>query len=149
MKFNPFSWSEVKLNETFQIPQGLLRLRCAPQAALYVDCQGVEALVGFGSSFEVETSEEMTGHVVSFSKDTRVFVFVPEQTSIVDSGECFTNIDRMPNESGAVLEVRRAMRELEFEKRAVLREIRAERALLPYVAPEKKQDKVIIDPVLE
>ena len=149
MKFNPFSWSEVKPNESFQIPQGLLRLRCAPQAALYVDCQGVEALVGFGSSFEVETSEEMTGHVVSFSKDTRVFVFVPEQTSIVDSGECFTNIDRMPNESGAVLEVRRAMRELEFEKRAVLREIRAERALLPYVAPEKKQEKVIIDPVLE
>ncbi len=140
MKFHPHFWREVKPNETFQAFQGLLRVRCAPGAALFLDCQGVEALVGFDTSFEVEISEEMTAKVTAFEKQTRVFVFVPEQTSVVDSGEIFTNIDRMPHESGSVLEVRRALRELELEKRAAMREIRAERAVLNASRPKPAAD---------
>lgn len=160
MKFSPFSWREVKAREEFQVSPGMLRVRCAPQGALYLDCQGVQSLVGFGSAFDVEIAEEMTAHVVGFEPGIRVFVYEAEPTAAPDSGEVFSNIDRLPNESGAVLEVRRALRDLELARRAGIDEMRAQRAsfereraaLLAAAAPDPAKPepaKAAPDPVVE
>jgi hypothetical protein len=45
-------------------------------------------------------------------------------------GEVFTNLDRMPMESGTVAEVTREMRRFKLEQAGMLREMRAERAKL-------------------
>lgn len=142
MKFDPFNWNEVKPNEKVFAGQGLLRVRCSAPSPLYIEAQGVEALCGVGTAFEVETSEAVSFRVDA-PKGVRVFVHSPEVTSIVAAGEVFTNIDRMPDESGNLLEVRRALRQLEIERRAVLREIRAERAAFDASRAPADPDPVI------
>lgn len=153
MKFDPFVWSEVKSNEEIEVEKGWLRLRASAPGALYVQAQGVEALVGLGASFDVEVSEALMARFEA-PKATRVFLHRPDATSFVASGEVFTNIDRMPDESGSVVEVKRALRQLELERRAVLRDIRAERDELAAeraAAVPKRQpnlDPAMADPAL-
>lgn len=126
MKFDPKSWFEVKPNEPIQVEKGELRLRASAIVPLYAETQGFEALVGVQSAFEVEFSEAVTVRFEA-SKGVRAFVYRPLQTSLEPVGEVFTNIDRMPDESGALAEVTRARRMFEFERRSMLREIRQER----------------------
>ncbi|VDC31836.1 hypothetical protein [Pseudogemmobacter humi] len=126
MKFDPFSWNEVKTNEKISIKKGWLRLRLSAPCPLYVEAEGCEALVGVETSFDVELSEAVS-FCVAAPKGVRAFLHVPPGTVFEPQGEVYTNIDRMPDESGNVLEVRRAMRQLELERRAMLRSIRAER----------------------
>lgn len=127
MKFDPFSWDEVKTNEETTFGKGTLRLRLSAPAALYVQAQGVEALAGYGAAFDVEVSEDVIFRVEA-PKGVRAFREVPQPTSFQPIGEVFTNIDRMVQESGAVAEVTRARRQLEIERREMLREIRIEAA---------------------
>lgn len=123
MKFDPFAWKEVPDAQKIQVGKGRVRLHLSEPAALYVHSQGYEALAGYGSSFDLEFAEKVTLSTVA----SRVFVFDPSVRSEKSKGQVFTNIDRMPDESGNVLEVRRAMRELELTRRSILREIRQER----------------------
>lgn len=126
MKFNLFQWSEVKANEETQVESGWLRVRSSVVGALYLSAQGVETLVSRGSSWDVETGEAVTFRVETEGPG-RVFYHVPRNAVHRPDGEVFTNIDRMPHESGSLLEVRRALRELELAKRDTLRQIRAAR----------------------
>ncbi|MBL4917254.1 hypothetical protein [Szabonella alba] len=127
MKFNPLNWSEVKPNEKIETGKGILRLRASQTAALYIEAQGVEALYGLGADFDVEVSEAVAFRVDA-PKGTRVFHYRPGNTSFEPTGEVYTNIDRMPDESGTLAEVLRARRVFELEQRAMLREMRAETA---------------------
>lgn len=129
MKFDPFAWQEVANYEEIHVGKGRVQLRCSAPCALFVEAQGYEALVGFGASFDVEVSEEMIFRAEG-PKGLRVFHLAAKGTVLKAKGEVFTNIDRMPDESGNVLEVRRALRQLEIERRSALREIRAERDAL-------------------
>lgn len=142
MKFDPFVWKEENTNEEIEVGEGWLRLRCSAPAALYVTAQGFEALVGYAPSFDLQLSEELTFRVEG-PDGLRVFRHVAVLTSVRPEGEVFTNIDRMPNESGNVSEVTRAMRMFELQRRAALREIRAERDAL--VAVKSKQAEVVED----
>lgn len=147
MKFDPNCWQEVKSNEQIQIGKGVLRLRSSAPAPLYITTQGGhEALYAFDTSFDVELSEEVSFRIEG-AKGTRVFLFKPLPTFCQPKGEVFTNIDRMTHESGQVLEVRKALRQLEIERRSTLREIRAERdrvlaarALAPAREPEPEPE---------
>lgn len=130
MKFNPEDWSETHAKEWHEGRKGWLRVRCAEPCALYIASEaGVEALFGVGTSFDVETTQEVMWRVyaVSGDADARVFVYSPPSTSFEAAGESFTNIDRMVSESGNLLEVKKAMRAFQLEQRALLGQIRAER----------------------
>lgn len=131
MKFNPFNWQEVKTNEKIQAPKGWLRLRASSACPLYITPTGFahEVCAGVGSVFDLDLSGEVT-YRLEAPKGVRLFVFVADQTTALPAREVFTNIDRMPDESGNLLEVKRAVRAFQLEQRSVLREIRAERAAL-------------------
>lgn len=123
-KFDPFVWREVPAGAEFEAPKGVTRVRCSAPGPLFVSVAGVQALFGVGTEFEVELSEDGLA-VVSAPKTVRVFVLEPERTAFRPEGEVFTNIDRLPSESGAVAEVTRALRQLELSRRAAIRDIRA------------------------
>ncbi|WP_296222913.1 hypothetical protein [uncultured Sphingomonas sp.] len=128
MKYDPFSWDEVKPNEEVKFSQGRLRLQLSAPAALFITCQGVEGVASFGAFHDVEVSEEVTFRVEG-AKGLRVFMRRSFGTSVEAEGEVYTNADRMPFESGVVAEVTRARRQLELERRAMLKEIRTEAAI--------------------
>lgn len=123
MKFDPLTWNEVPTNENFQIGKGVMRLRASAPVPVYVEIHGVEALADYGTNVEIEVSEAARAKVVA-PKGVRVFVYTPLPTVVQAEGEVFTNIDRMPSESGPMAEVTRALRALEIERRAALRDIR-------------------------
>lgn len=129
MKFDPFQWHEVKANEEVQVAKGWLRLRCSAEVAAYLSAEGHEALLGLGASFDAEVSEEMTLRVDA-PEGARVFLHRPRGSAFEPDQEVYTNIDRMPSESGNLAEVNRAVRLFEMQRRAALREIRAERDAL-------------------
>lgn len=150
MKFDPFSWNEVKPNEKISVKKGWLRLRLSAPCPLYVEAEGFEALVGVETAFDVELSEAVKFRVEA-PKGVRVFHHSPPG-SIYEpvEDEVYTNIDRMPDESGSVMEVRRALRELELHKRATLREIRAERdAALAAARPAPAPADPVVEPVAD
>lgn len=128
MKFDVFSWNEVPTNEATFFGKGHLRLRLSAPAPLFLEAQGVEALAGVSEVFDLDLEEEVSFRIQA-PEGVRAFLHVPEPTSVEASGEVFTNIDRMPHESGMVAEVTRARRQLELERRAMLREIREEAAI--------------------
>lgn len=137
MRFDPLAWDEVSPNEENNC-KGTLRVRSSREGALYVQVEGVEALYGLGTSFEVQTPAEMIWRLVA-PADTRVFVQRMFGTSFECEGETFTNIDRMPHESESVAEVTRARRMLELERRSFLAEVRAENAAISAQLAAKRQ----------
>ena len=137
MRFDPLAWDEVSPNEE-NICKGTLRVRASREGALYVQVEGVEALYGLGTSFEVEAPSEMIWRLEA-PAETRVFVQRMFGTSFQCEGESFTNIDRMPHESESVAEVTRARRMLELERRSFLAEVRAENAAISAQLAEKRK----------
>lgn len=123
MKFDHFAFSEVAPGVRRPIGAGVLRVRCSAASPLYIETEGVEVLAGVDTSFEVDLSRPVIWHVDA-AAPVRVFVFEPVSTTAECRGEVFTNIDRLPSESGTLYEVQRAMRELEFQRRRAMREIR-------------------------
>lgn len=126
MKFDPFIWQEVEADETYESKTGHVRIMCSAPANLYVEAQGVEVLAGFGQEIKIETREVIRFRIEA-PKGTRCFVESPPDRSIKVIGEVFTNLDRMPMESGSVAEVTREMRRFKLEQAGMLREMRAER----------------------
>lgn len=126
-KFNPQHWKVVKHGQTFEFA-GRLLLRSKAQIAVTVtDTYGCEALAGIGHEVRAEFAQASQVTVECLDAEQDVFLYAPQNDVIVCSGEVFTNIDRMPMESGTMLEVKKALRELELKRRGVLSEIRAER----------------------
>jgi len=142
MKFDPFTWQEVKANEKTEI-KGHLRVRLSAPAPLYIEAEGLEVLAGVGHTFDLELAETVTWRVDA-PVGVRVFFHRPHSSSHKFEGERWTNIDRMPDESGSMAEVLRARRHFELERRAFLKEMRAAqaqalssvRAQAPTSAPE-------------
>jgi len=148
MKFNPLDWSEIKANAEIQVPSGLLQLRCTGSASLFVTSEGVETCYGHGTEFRLTLPEEATVKV-NILTPGRVFKRDVKSRTVRDTSEKFTNIDRLPQESGTMLEVTRALRTLKLEERAMVRRIREERAQAeaviertkpPAPAPEPEPD---------
>lgn len=149
MKFCPFNWNEVKPNEENKARKGWLRLRLSAPCPVYIQAKGYEALAGFGSSFDLDLSEAVTFRVEA-PKGVRVFQYLPPSSAREPASEVYTNIDRMPDESGNLLEVRQGMRQLELMRRQVLRDIRAARdAALPLKPAKPEEPDTVVEPVTE
>ena len=127
MKHDLFGWQEVKINAPFDCEKGRVFLRLSAPSPVFVEAQGVQSLLGFNAEFAFEISEAAKVTVAA-AKGVRAFVRVPPATSFAHKGEVFTNIDRLPQESGMLAEVTRARRQLELERRQMMAEIRAEAA---------------------
>lgn len=130
MKFNPQQWTVLKNGQTFEL-QGRLHVRSTAQIAVQVTDQfGCTALAGIGHEIKAlfGSPVQVTLEILSGDAEADIFVYQPQNMPIRCTGEIFTNVDRMPMESGTMVEVKRALRELELNRRGMLREIRAERA---------------------
>lgn len=125
MKIDLYRWREVKPNETFQAPKGRLHVMCSETANLYVSAFGHEVLAGFGQEIDVQTTETVTA-IVEASPDARVFIERPMAINHVSDTEVFTNADRLPTESGSLLEVSKALRAFKLEQREIRDEMRLE-----------------------
>nr|QJB21519.1 MAG: hypothetical protein [Microvirus sp.] len=124
MKINPLEWSEV-LETTFEA-QGLLQLRSADPFAIAIETEGVEVVLGAASEHRVPLVGP--SRVTLVGGEFRVFRRdIPSRVYRM-TGEKFTNIDRLPQESGSVAEVTKALRMAKLEQRAMMREIREEHA---------------------
>ena len=124
MKVNPLEWSEV--DETTFEAEGLLLLRSAALFAVAIETAGVEVCVGEASLHRIPLSE--ASKVTLIGGDMRVYRKEPPSRVYRMTGEKFTNIDRLPQESGTVAEVTKALRIAKLEQRAMIREIREEHA---------------------
>lgn len=143
MKFDPFKWHEVKPNGKTSVKKGRVQLRCSASSPLYAEAEGVETLVGVGTDFDFETSVPVTIRVDA-GPTVRVFYYAMLSDSHESEGEViYTNADAMPLESGNLAEVRRELRNFELQKRAAIKEIRQETAILRAM---REEPVVVNDP---
>lgn len=125
MKHNLFNWLEVKANEELEHAKGRVRLRCSKVAAIFVTAQGFETLAAVGTEADFEVSEAVTLRI-ELPEGGRAFLRTEEDSARKPGAVVYTNIDRMPDESGSMAEVLRARRRLEIERRRLMADIRAE-----------------------
>lgn len=130
MKFNPLDWSEVKTNAKVQIKGGYLWLQCSKESALFVEAEGVESLQGVGTSFRLDLPAEASIRLVS--PDGTVAYRRAAWSRVVHEPkmERFTNVDRLPHESGTMAEVTKALRKLQLAERESIKRMREEEAAL-------------------
>lgn len=132
MKFNPFDWSEV--NEKGVEKSGRLWLRVSNDVRLYVSSKGYEALAGVGLEFDLKVQGEVEWRVEAVGKVSaealRTFVYAPRSDTFKHDGETYTNLDKMPLESGSVLAVTKAVRQFRLEQRQTMIELKAARQRL-------------------
>jgi len=147
MKFNPLEWSQVD-GKTFQAPPGLLQLRGASLFGVVVESHGVEAAYAFASEHRLTLPDAAKVTLIAVDGFA---VYRKDRPSRVYrmTGEKFTNIDRLPQESGAVAEVTKAVRLMKLEERAMIRRIREEAAAskAAIAAARAKAKAVVEDPV--
>lgn len=138
MKFNPLEWSPVR--EIFEAPSGVVQLRSAAPFGVTVEAEGVEAASGYAAHHRLAlpgpARVTVTATAPVFRKDQPTRVYRCE-------GEVFTNIDRLPQESGTVAEVTKAMRLWKLEQRALMRQIREERASFEAARAKADDDQVV------
>lgn len=123
-KLDVFAWSEFEPG--VQVPGSArnLEVRCSAPSALYVSCQGYEALAGVGTDFDVGISEPFSFRLEG-PQGVRCFYKGDFTAAYQAEGQVHTNCDRLPHQSGAVMEVRRALREQQFRHQQFMREARA------------------------
>ena len=153
MKFDPHSWNEVSTNEEIPHDIARLQLRLSRPAAVFVTAQGVETLAAFGTEIDVKAQALESFRVDTDDDNVRAFVHRPYRQPATPVGEVLTNMDRQPYESGAVLEVRQALRQATLdiaaqnrESRQILQQIRHERSPKPPKPPKGHDDDFVADP---
>jgi len=122
-KLDVFAWYEVTPGTEVAGIARNLELRCSAPSALFVSSQGYEVLAGYGTDFDLAIADEYTFRLEG-GKGVRCFVKGNVFAQYQSRGQVFTNCDRLPHQSGAVLEVRRALREQQFRHQQFMREAR-------------------------
>lgn len=122
-KLDLVSWVEVPSAKWLNCQSGRLALRLSEPAAVYATDDGVETLIGYDSDFEVLASAPFEFWV---EPGPRVFVYQGVDAGCVSSGQLLANVERLPMESGSLYEVKRALRLQQFERRELMKEMRAE-----------------------
>lgn len=134
MKINPKEWHHVK--ETSFQAQGLLLLRSSAPFAISLEVGGLEVAVASASEHNVPLSAPSKVTIIGGS--AKVYRKTPPPRLVVSNEETFTNIDRLPQESGTMLQVTKALRLMRLEERAMVRRIREEREITESVIEARK-----------
>lgn len=137
MKINPLEWNQV--DETTFPAQGLLLLRSSQPFGLEVEAFGVAVTVGAETTHRIPLSQ--ASKVTLLGGKAPIYRKIPEPRYVVSNEETFVNIDRLPQESGTMLEVTKAVRLMKIEERATIRRIREEREISDAVIASRKAAK--------
>ena len=146
MKINPLEWSELPHDQEIEAPSGVLRLRGSGPFSVLLTTHGVTSVQFVAGEATLRVPPETTFKVIPVKGVT---VFLKDAPSRVYrmTGEKFTNIDRLPQESGTVAEVTKALRMAKLEQRAMIREIREERERSKAeIAAARAKAEVLIEP---
>lgn len=135
MKINPLEWSPC--NEKLEVSSGVLQLRSLAPFGVLVVVQGVETAIGLQTEARITLPEAATVFLTPAKGATVYRKDVPSRV-VHMTEENWTNIDRLPQESGTMLEITKALRMMKIEERAMVRRIRDERALSESVIEESK-----------
>lgn len=128
MKYDVFKWTEVGKETDFA--KGRVHVMCDKSASFWVQAEGYEVLAAVGHELDIETAYPVTVRIAA-ATGFKAFAYGRMSKAVeAHQGERFTNIDRMPHESGSVLEVRRAIREFQLGQQSTLRALREERQAL-------------------
>ena len=127
MQFDVYKWVEIDPNQEIQTSSGRVRLMCSQWANLFLTQDGLEVMADCGQKMDVRSNAENLTFRVDAKKDCRVFLYAPDPESIMPVGPVFTNMDRMPIDGDATLEIKKAVRQLKIEQLQTLRALRAER----------------------
>lgn len=138
MKLNPLEWSQIENGKQIQAPSGVVQLRGSAPFAVLVSALGVETVQFVAAQTRLRLPEAATFKVIPSQEGLVVFMKDTRSRVVRMTGEKFTNIDRLPQESGTMLEVTRALRLMKLEERAMVRRIREERAAAEEVIERAK-----------
>lgn len=118
MKLDLYNWTEVKLGQKIHSDTGRVKVRTSNPANFYVTdmIEGIEILAGSGQSIDFKAGSAVN-YIVDAPEGTRVFVYAPRKNFSEAVGEVYTNIGRMPNESGTLNEVKKALRRQRIDMR--------------------------------
>lgn len=134
MKINAMEWNRVK-KTTFEA-QGLLLLRSSDAFGITLETMGVEVSVAPATEHRIPLP--VASKVTLLGGTAKVYRKEPPPRLVVSNEETFTNIDRLPQESGTMLEVTKALRLMRLEERAMVRRIREEREITDAVIEARK-----------
>ena len=140
MKINPLEWKAIDHETPFEA-SGVLQLRSSAPFGLSLQALGVETAIGHDTAFRVPLPE--ASQVIIAGATAPVYMKTLPSRLVRMKGEKFTNIDRLPQESGTVAEVTKALRLMKLEQRAIMRAIREERASLD--ASRAKTEEAVIE----
>lgn len=142
MKFDPTEWMETDHGKETKFPVGKLWLRASQAVACYITTQGREILAQTGTEIDITlTGEYAATFRVDAPKATRVFLYNPRNEPIEIVGEVYTNVDRLPHESGSYSEIQKALRLLDLRTMEMERQHRREMAAL-----RSTGNREIVDP---
>lgn len=144
MRFDPFTYEAVKPGSVIDGPQGGFRVVCHPSAAVFVQADGYEVLASYGSC-DLQITGAYSFRVVG-ADDAPASYRLLVRSASAPVGETFTNLDRMPNESGSVLAVTSALRKMKLEQNAFAKELREERRKLAMERAKGLSNKEATDP---
>lgn len=132
MLFDATEWGEVSTNKWLECHTGRLEIRTNADSVLFVRQLGVDAIASTGDHHKVRTGTFCEYMVAMPGKDAVAYQHLPTNPVIEPQGHKFTNLERKPTESGTMLEVKKAVRELQIDamlRRRALEERERERAL--------------------
>lgn len=114
MLFDATEWAEVTANKWLGCTMGKLHVRTSEFSVLYVRQLGVDAIASTGHEHKVRVGTECEYMIAMPGKDATCYVHTPTNPVLVIEAEKFTNLERKPSESGTLLEVKKAIRELQL-----------------------------------
>lgn len=149
-KFDTASWKEIAHGDQFEVTSGRVHLRATHEIAVLVEDENGTAIAGTGREVQATFEKPLVVvSIVSDHEDVRVFAYDPQRGAVPKRDVVFTNVERMPMESGNLLEVKKELRAFQLQQRGFMSELRAERAALrkEQAAAAAAKEKPAAEPV--
>lgn len=137
MRFDIWSWQEMEGSAL--VERGRVLCQASAPGAFYVSAEGHEVCAGYGASLDLRIQANVTVRYEG-PKGARCFIHSPLAVYHEASGEVYTNIDRRPDESGALMEVKREVRRFQIEQLQARREARRREADAAREREERRQE---------
>lgn len=111
--FDVFAWDEAVPGQQVKLA-GRAKAKCTAWAKWYLEVEGYEVLAHVGHEIDIRVAGNAF-LTCDADNGARVFVYVGSGAQVEPRQRIYTNADRKPHESGALDEVRRAIRMLELK----------------------------------
>lgn len=115
MIFDATEWSEIISNEWLGCVTGKVEIRTSEFSVLYIRQLGVEAIASTGHHHRLRMGVECEYMIAMPGKQAKAYAHTPTNPVFTPEGEKFTNLERKPSESGTMMEVKKAVRELQLD----------------------------------